>query len=53
MTRTAGFDIRTESISTPNLWWSRADLGFFGWIGRQIPMDREETLVNVVVTRRT
>ena len=49
--RSAGFDIGPGNLSTPYLWWSRPDLGILEWIGRPIPAEREETLVNVAATR--
>ncbi|AVS77404.1 SAM-dependent methyltransferase [Paracidovorax avenae] len=51
MVRAAGFDVPDARISMPYLWWSRPDLGFLEWIGRPVPREREETLVNLVATR--
>ncbi|MDQ5878143.1 MAG: Methyltransferase [Pseudomonadota bacterium] len=49
--RNAGFDLPDSRISTPFLWWSRPDIGFFEWIGRPVPTTREETLVNAVAIK--
>jgi len=53
MIRQAGFDLPDSRISTPFLWWSRPDAGFFEWIGRPVPPkgQREETLVNAVAIK--
>lgn len=48
MVRQAGFELPDASISTPYLWWSRPDIGFLEWIGRPVPTEREETMVNAV-----
>lgn len=50
--RRAGFQIRSEAISTPYLWWSRPDLGLLEWLGRPVPVPREETLLYVAASRR-
>lgn len=49
--RAAGFEVPDERISLPYLWWSRPDIGFFEWIGRQVPKERNETLVNLVAVK--
>lgn len=49
--RAAGFEVPDERISLPYLWWSRPDMGFFEWIGRQVPKERNETLVNLVAIK--
>lgn len=49
--RGAGFDLPDARISTPYLWWSRPDIGFFEWIGLPVPRQREETLVNAVAIK--
>lgn len=49
--RAAGFEVPDERISLPYLWWSRPDIGFFEWIGRQVPTERNETLVNLVAVK--
>jgi ubiquinone/menaquinone biosynthesis C-methylase UbiE len=51
MVRRAGFDLPDTRVSLPYLWWSRPDLGFLEWIGRPLPADREETLVNAVAVK--
>lgn len=51
MIRQAGFDLPDARISTPYLWWSRPDIGFLEWIGRPVPEEREETLVNAVAIK--
>ena len=52
LVRDAGFDVASESISYPFLWWSREDLGigekYFGVVP---PFDREETLINLVAVK--
>lgn len=52
MIRAVGFDLPDARISYPYLWWSRPDLGFLEWIGRPVPIAREETLVNAVALKR-
>jgi hypothetical protein len=49
--RDAGFELPDERISTPFLWWSRPDIGFFELIGIPVPKKREETLVNAVAVK--
>jgi hypothetical protein len=49
--RRVGFDLPDERVSTPYLWWSRPDIGFLEWIGRPVPQQREETLVNAVAIK--
>lgn len=51
MLRQAGFEVRDDRISTPYLWWSRADLGAREWLGFGVPTEREETLLNTVVRK--
>lgn len=51
MIRQAGFDLPDARISTPYLWWSRPDIGFLEWIGRPVPQEREETLINAVAIK--
>ena len=51
MVRGAGFELPDSRVSLPYLWWSRPDLGFLEWIGRPLPADREETLVNAVAVK--
>jgi SAM-dependent methyltransferase len=36
---------------SPDMWWSRPDIGFFEWIGMPVPKQREETLINAVATK--
>jgi ubiquinone/menaquinone biosynthesis C-methylase UbiE len=51
--RAAGFEVDSESISYPYLWWSRGDLGIRErLLGLSPPAMREETLINVVAVRR-
>ncbi len=52
LVRSAGFDVASESISYPYLWWSREDLGVRErWFGIAPPREREETLVNLVASK--
>lgn len=51
MIRKAGFDLPDSRISLPYLWWSRPDMGFLEWIGRPVPKNREETLINAVAIK--
>ena len=52
MIRDAGFQIRPRSVSYPYLWWSRSDLGIAErWFGIKPPVEREETLVNLVAIK--
>lgn len=53
MARKAGFELSNANISTPYLWWSRPDIGFLEWIGRPVPTQREETMVNAVAYKPT
>jgi ubiquinone/menaquinone biosynthesis C-methylase UbiE len=47
--RSAGFEVKPESISYPFLWWSREDLGILeNWLGIKPRAEREETLINLV-----
>ncbi len=49
----AGFEVDPEAISYPYLWWSRADFGLPEWLlGIKPPLQREETLINLVASRR-
>ena len=51
--RAAGFEVASESISYPYLWWSRGDLGIRErLLGLRPPVMREETLINAVAIRR-
>jgi ubiquinone/menaquinone biosynthesis C-methylase UbiE len=53
MIRAAGFDVPTQSISYPYLWWSRNDLGILErWFGIPPASDHEETLLNCVAVKR-
>jgi hypothetical protein len=51
MLREAGFQLEPARISTPYLWWSRADLGAREWLGFGLPKNREETLLNAVARK--
>lgn len=51
MIRRAGFDLPDARISLPYLWWSRPDMGFLEWMGRPVPKNREETLINAVAIK--
>lgn len=51
MVRQAGFDLPDHRISLPYLWWSRPDIGLLEWLGRPVPQDREETLINAVAIK--
>lgn len=51
MIRASGFELPPGRISLPYLWWSRPDIGFLEWIGRPVPQQREETLVNAVAVK--
>lgn len=51
MVRAAGFDAPDSRVSLPYLWWSRPDIGFYEWIGRPVPTERNETLVNLVAIK--
>jgi ubiquinone/menaquinone biosynthesis C-methylase UbiE len=47
----SGFVLHPQNISRPYLWWSRADLGLLELLGKKIPTDKEETLINVAAYR--
>ncbi len=47
----SGFIVRSECISRPYLWWSRADFGLLEFFGKKISDDKEETLVNIAAYR--
>jgi ubiquinone/menaquinone biosynthesis C-methylase UbiE len=47
----SGFLLYPDSISRPYLWWSRSDLGLLEKLGKKVPQDKEETLVNVAAYR--
>ena len=49
--RAAGFAFGREDVSLPYPWWSRPDLGLREWLGRPVPADRQETVLNVVASR--
>ena len=49
--RLSGFNITPAGISKPFLWWSRWDLGVLEQLGFPAPVEREETMINVVATR--
>ncbi len=51
MIRDQGFVIGAENVSLPYLWWSRADLGAREWFGFGVPVEREETLINLVAVK--
>lgn len=52
MIRRVGFRVEPGSISYPYLWWSRPDLGIFERVfGIRPPLNREETLINLVAVR--
>lgn len=52
LVRSAGFEVKPESVSYPYLWWSREDLGIMErWFGIKPPADREETLINLVAVK--
>jgi len=54
MVRAHGFEFGPENVSCPYLWWSRSDLGALEFWGFPVPKpgQREETLVNLVATKR-
>jgi ubiquinone/menaquinone biosynthesis C-methylase UbiE len=53
LVRAAGFEVHSDSVSYPYLWWSRGDLGLAErLIGLSPPVAREETLINLVAVRR-
>jgi len=50
--RQTGFQVEERNISYPYLWWSRNDLGILqNWFQRPLPVEREETLINLVATK--
>ena len=50
--RNAGFTVSDQQISYPFLWWSREDLAILeNWFGINPPVDREETLINLVARK--
>ncbi|MGR9116833.1 MAG: class I SAM-dependent methyltransferase [Gammaproteobacteria bacterium] len=49
--RKTGFQVASDSISKPYLWWSRPDLGAIEWLGFDTPDLREETLLNLVAIK--
>jgi ubiquinone/menaquinone biosynthesis C-methylase UbiE len=52
LVRDAGFQVASESISYPFLWWSREDLGIGEkYFGAMPAADREETLINLVAVK--
>jgi len=52
LVRNAGFAVSPESVSYPYLWWSREDLGVMErWLRLKPPVEREETLINLVATK--
>ena len=46
-----GFVTPIENISRPYLWWSRIDFGLLELLGKKVPREKEETLINVVAYR--
>jgi ubiquinone/menaquinone biosynthesis C-methylase UbiE len=53
MLRAHGFRFGPQNVSLPYLWWSRSDLGAREFFGFGVPMQREETLINLVATKTT
>ena len=52
LVRSAGFAVSPVSVSYPYLWWSREDLGVMErWLRLKPPVEREETLINLVATK--
>lgn len=47
----AGFEFRPDTVTKPYLWWSRPDLGLLEKLGREVPQNREETLLYLVAYR--
>jgi ubiquinone/menaquinone biosynthesis C-methylase UbiE len=48
----AGFELNTQKVSYPYLWWSREDLGIMqNWFNKPVPEEKEETLINLVATK--
>lgn len=52
MIRAQGFRFGPQNVSLPYLWWSRPDLGARERLGFGVPVQREETLVNLVATKQ-
>ncbi len=53
MVRGAGFEVASQSVSYPFLWWSREDLGIMErWFRIRPPAVREETLINLAAVKR-
>ena len=47
--KSVGFKISEKEISYPYLWWSREDMAIpENWFGIKPPVNREETLVNLI-----
>jgi ubiquinone/menaquinone biosynthesis C-methylase UbiE len=54
LVRSAGFEVKPESLSYPFLWWSREDLGLAERLLRIAPPpqgQREETLINLAAVK--
>jgi hypothetical protein len=52
LVRNAGFAVPDSAVSYPFLWWSREDLGMMETVLRiSPPVEREETLINLVATK--
>lgn len=52
LVRHAGFQVEDKKISYPYLWWSREDLAIKeNWLGIQPPLDKEETLINLIAKK--
>ena len=49
--KSAGFQVSENAVSRPFLWWSREDLGVLEKLGRKVPKEKEETLVNLIAIR--
>ncbi len=48
----AGFEISEDQISYPFLWWSREDFAILeNWFGIKPPLEREETLINLIAKK--
>ncbi len=52
MIRAQGFRFGPQNVSLPYLWWSRPDLGARERLGFGVPVQREETLLNLVATKQ-
>ncbi len=52
MIRALGFRFGPQNVSLPYLWWSRPDLGALERLGFGVPMQREETLVNLAAIKQ-